>query len=296
VPFSRTQRDLKIGNLGSFGPDVVLQLQRAAVFLVHPEFILYSTAITQIMKQQNCESTNIKNKEAEYWDYWNTKTRSGVIDPNSYWGRLRTFAHQEVNSLPVVKPSVIEIGCGTGWLAEGLVGIGSYLGLDLSPKAIEEAQTRVPGARFLAADVLQWDPQGERFDVVLFIDALTSFRDQPLAIAKIFDLLQPGGYLVLASLNPFVFSRISWVGAPGEGQVRKWVTRSDLRAMLQSAGFRVVKFFTKMRAGDKGILRILNSPKLNRLAQIVIPEAWITSAMEGCGLGQFFIVVAQRPI
>jgi ubiquinone/menaquinone biosynthesis C-methylase UbiE len=247
------------------------------------------------MKTQSCESTNMKDKEAEYWDYWNTQTRSGVVDPNSYWGRLRALVYREIVSLHLVKPRVVEIGCGTGWIAEGLVGCGSYVGLDLSPKAIEEAQRRVPGAQFLAADVLRWDPQGERFDLVLFIDSLTSFRDQDLAVAKIFELLQPGGYLVLASLNPFVFSRISWVTPPAEGQVRKWLSKADLQAMLKRAGFRVVRFFTAMRAGDRGILRILNSRKLNRLAQMLIPEVWIRRAMEVCGLGQFFIVVARRP-
>jgi ubiquinone/menaquinone biosynthesis C-methylase UbiE len=247
------------------------------------------------MKRQNCESTNMKDKEAEYWDYWNTQTRSGVIDPNSYWGQIRALVYREVASLSLVKPQVIEIGCGTGWIAEGLVGCGSYLGLDLSPKAIEEAQTRVPGAQFLAADVLRWDPQGKRFDLVLFIDSLTSFRDQDLAVSKVFELLHPGGYLVLASLNPFVYSRMSSVAPLGEGQVRKWLSRADLQAMLKRAGFGVVKFFTAMRAGDRGILRILNSRKLNRLAQILIPEVWTRRAMEVCGLGQFFIVVAQRP-
>jgi SAM-dependent methyltransferase len=247
------------------------------------------------MKSQNCKSAHMEDKETEYWDYWNTKSRAGVLDPNSYWGRLRTSVYREIVSLPLVKPRVVEIGCGTGWLAEGLIGFGSYLGLDLSPKAIEEAQKRVPGAKFLAADVLRWDPQGERFDLVLFIDSLTSFRDQDLAVAKVFQLLQPGGYLVLASLNPFVFSRISWVTPPGEGQVRKWLSKADLRTMLRRAGLRIVRFFTVIRAGDRGILRILNSPKLNRVVETLIPEAWIRRVMEVCGLGQFLIVVAQRP-
>jgi ubiquinone/menaquinone biosynthesis C-methylase UbiE len=54
------------------------------------------------------------------------------------------LAHAE----PAVAKSVLEIGCGTGWLAEELLrdclpGVATYLGLELSPRMVELAQGRV---------------------------------------------------------------------------------------------------------------------------------------------------------
>lgn len=238
--------------------------------------------------------TVMEGQEKRYWDSWNTQRRSGVLERSSIPGQLGTVILREVASLGLEEPRIVEIGCGTGWLAEQLAGHSSYLGLDLSPKAIEEARARVPGARFSAADIHDWDVQDERFDLALMVDAISCFRDQDLAVRKVFQMVEPGGYLVLSTVNPFVYSRISWVGAPGEGQVRKWLTRSALHVLLERGGFQIVRSCTVMPAGDRGILRIFNARKLNRLVQFLIPETAIRRTKEFFGLGQYRIVVARR--
>jgi SAM-dependent methyltransferase len=235
-----------------------------------------------------------QNKETSFWDSWNTTHRSGVFDASSTPAQLGAAILREISSLGLTDLRVVEIGCGTGWFAERLVECGGYLGLDLSPKAIEEARRRFPGARFFAADFLSWNSQDELFNVALFVDSIAYFRDQNLAIARASELLDRDGYLVLSTVNPFVYSRMSWVGPPAEGQVRKWLSRAELHALLEAGGFRLLRSYTVMPAGDKGILRVLNTPKINRPAQVVIPAGWIKRAKELCGLGQYRIVVAQR--
>jgi SAM-dependent methyltransferase len=236
----------------------------------------------------------MEDKEIGYWDHWNTTHRSGVVDGNSTPGQLGAVILREISSLRLTNPRIVEIGCGTGWFAQRLVGYGGYLGFDLSPKAIEEAQRRVPGVRFLATDFLGWDSQGELFDVALLVDSIAYFHDQDLAVAKASAVLERHGYLVLSTVNPFVYSRISWVGPPAEGQVRKWLSRENLHALLERGGFNLLRSYTVMLAGDRGILRVLNSPILNRPARLVIPGACIRKAKEICGLGQYRIAVAQR--
>jgi SAM-dependent methyltransferase len=260
-------------------------------------FATNDKTITNMKEVTDIQKTGIidTEKEQKFWDYFAMKYRAGDIDPNSNIGRLAPLIGKEFSLLPVKNPRIVEIACSTGWLAQKVAGHGSsYLGLDISPQSIEIAQRRVPDARFVAVDFLKWDPQGERFDVALFIDSISSFRDQEAALAKVYEMLDRGGYLLLTNTNPVVYSRISWVWPVAEGQVRKWLSRARLEAMLKGAGFRLVKFYTALPDGDRGFLRILNSAKLNRLVGTVIPPAWIRKAKELCGLGQYFIVVAQR--
>lgn len=239
----------------------------------------------------------MKDKETSYWDYWNIRWRSESVESDSVAGRQGATVVTEVASLHLQKPSVIEIACATGWVAELMKGLfGSYLGLDISPKSIEvAAEKRIPGAQFVAADFLSWNLPSTRFDLALFVDSLTTFRDQQVAVAKVFELLAAGGYLILTSINPFVYSRRSTVAPVAEGQVRKWLSRTELRTLLERNGFRVLKFYTIAPEGDRGILSVVNSPRLNRLARLLIPEALIKRAKERCGLGGHFVVVAQRP-
>lgn len=236
------------------------------------------------------------NREISYWDGWNIQYRSGIIDEESTPGELGTVLLKELSSLSLRNPHlrVVEIGCGTGWMAERLGGCGSYLGLDLSPKSVEAAKSRVPGARFVATDFLGWDLPDERFDVALFVDSIAYLRDQDLAVAKALELVDRDGYLVLSTVNPFVYSKISWVGPPAEGQVRKWLSRTHLHTLLKRGGFRLLRSYTVMPAGDQGIFRVLNSRKLNRLAQLVVPKVWVRRAKELCGVGQYRIAVARR--
>jgi SAM-dependent methyltransferase len=235
---------------------------------------------------------NSRDKEIGYWDFWNMKSRSGALDPTAE--QVGEVISGEILSLNMPNPRFLEVGCGTGWMAERLVRRGGYLGLDLSPKAIEVAQKRVPGARFCIADFVTWDLKEERFDIVLFVDSIAYFADQSQVVSKAAQLLDHRGYLVLSTVNPFVYSRMSVVGPPAEGQVRKWLSRSALFDLLERGGFSLVRSYTVLPAGDRGILRVLNSRRLNLATQTLLPEIWIRRAKELCGLGQYRIAVARR--
>ncbi|MBV9673794.1 MAG: class I SAM-dependent methyltransferase [Verrucomicrobia bacterium] len=232
-------------------------------------------------------------KEIDFFDKWNRDYRSGEIDANSVTGRLGQAVLGEVSLLPLARRRIVEIGCGTGWLAGELIKLGAYLGLDLSPEAIRIALNRVPDARFVASDLFAWDFKGEQFNVGLLVDSISTFMDQNGCIAKIASILEDKGYFILTSVNPFVYSRMSWVKPPVEGQIRNWLKRPVLRDLLQCHSFEILKFHTILPAGDKGLLRYTNAPKLNRMLGRVFPTSWLVKAKELAGLGQYFIVVSR---
>src|SRR5208283_813990 len=82
-------------------------------------------------------------------DYWNATHRSGHFEEMDPEVRARGEKIVEVlASLPVRQPSILEAGCGTGWLTEKLVSFGPTTAIDLSPGAIEIAKRRGLDAHF----------------------------------------------------------------------------------------------------------------------------------------------------
>jgi putative AdoMet-dependent methyltransferase len=103
--------------------------------------------------------------------------------------------------------SVLDVGCGTGNLSLLFALAGcSVTGVDFSPAMLERARQRVPGARFLALDLLgSWNPiAGQRFDVVASAYVFHEF-DLEIRLSIIARLveehLKPGGRVVVADLS-----------------------------------------------------------------------------------------------
>ena len=61
--------------------------------------------------------------------------------------------------------SLLELGCGTGSVMEGLVSIPRLVGLDASAEMLSAATVKVPSAEFLLGDMTDFD-LGTTFDVV----------------------------------------------------------------------------------------------------------------------------------
>ena len=239
-----------------------------------------------------CENTIMKTKEELYWEHWNAICRKNSISGSAAnVGRAVLDAFNNFQLPP--KPRILEVACGTGWLAHHLVDRGEYVGLDLAPSAIEIARERLPSAHFEAADFHSWTPPAEKFDAIICIDAIAVFRDQDGVIEKFAKLLNPGGQIVLTTVNPFVYARIRWVKPPVEGQARHWLKKGELHALLERHGFVVEKSWSLLPDGDMGMLRLVNGTKINKAVSIVIPQAKLERLKERVGLGQFRLVVAR---
>ena len=144
--------------------------------------------------------------QPESWspDRWTDAYQAGTLD---YYGRLdergrysvvvgylRWFGEQTGRP-----PSVLDVGCGTGLLRERVADaeVGDYVGLDLSPAAIEVAQGRGhPRTRYLVADAMaaEVDP----VDVVVVNEVLYYAADPTAFLARMEDRLVPGGLVVVS--------------------------------------------------------------------------------------------------
>ena len=233
------------------------------------------------------------SKESQHWDFWNEKYRTGDLKQDRLFTATRNAVVRELERFKIMRGRIIEVACGTGRIGQILAGKYFYVGVDLSPAAIEIARQNIPQATFVNADFLQWKA-GESFENALFIDAIACFRDQPLAMQKVNALLPEGGNLILTTINPFVYKRMSWIGPPAEGQARNWLSGRKLHQLLRESHFRIQRSYTIVPLGDSGVLRWINAGKINRLLSYLIPASWITRFKETIGLGAVRVVVAQK--
>jgi 2-polyprenyl-6-hydroxyphenyl methylase/3-demethylubiquinone-9 3-methyltransferase len=150
---------------------------------------------------------------------------------------------------------ILDIGCGAGLAAEALARNGhDVLGIDAAGEAIEAAQAHAAGQNLtltyrscLAEDLVA---EGATFPAITCLEVIEHVPDPAGFLRVLAQLLQPGGLLVLSTLNR---TRRSWltakVGAEyvlrmlpvGTHDWKAFITPAELAAMLRAAGLRVGK-------------------------------------------------------
>jgi 2-polyprenyl-3-methyl-5-hydroxy-6-metoxy-1,4-benzoquinol methylase len=241
--------------------------------------------------------------ERSWWDFWNRSYRT-KDNNDAVSSELFERAAAVVNEITQTDGGrVLEVACGAGGLSR-LLAYSTYHGLDLSPAAVEIACEKAKdlgqlrGAsrpRYEAADFHVWPLQPDPFDVVVCVDAIVCFRDQRLAMRKMAQCLRPEGRLLLTAINSFVYNRIRRTPTTRlqNGPVSHWLSRRELHELVKSAGFTIERMWTIMPRGNRGILRVINSHKLNH-AFGPRCAAFLQRLKERVGLGQYHVIIARK--
>lgn len=255
------------------------------------------------MKPPQTTDQTREQDERVWWDLWNRTHRAGD-DAGETASELFSRTAAVINGFTKAGDfRLLEIGCGGGSLSR-LLSYSTYHGLDISPAAIDiarekaQATGRPAGAAFPtyeAADFHDWPLPPDPFDMAVCVDAVAYFRDQPFALRKMAESLRSSGMLVLTTINPFVYHRIRRTqNAPlQEGAVSRWLSRSELHAFIEDAGFTIERSFSLMPRGNGGMLRLINARRVNR-AFGPRSSAALRRMKEKVGLGQYRLVVARK--
>jgi 2-polyprenyl-3-methyl-5-hydroxy-6-metoxy-1,4-benzoquinol methylase len=234
------------------------------------------------------------NTQVEFWNRWNAEGREKAIAQVSVdqrevvVGWLETMGRRDLR--------VLEVGCGAGWLCDSLTRYGSLTATDLSNHVLQRAAKRLPDVRFIAGDFMSLDFDSSGYDVIVSLEVLSHVADQPAFIKKISSLLRPGGLLMLATQNRPQLERND-IPNPKPGQIRLWVDRDEL-ADLVGAELEMRSLFSITPQCNRGVLRIINSPKLHHaLAAVGLGQLGraIKRSQENLWLGWTLMCLAQKP-
>lgn len=81
--------------------------------------------------------------------------------------------------------TLLEIGCGEGHQTEYLGSLcESLYGFDVSKTAINRARQRCPEARLSVADIFSYQPEIEKYDLVVACEVLYYIKDIPAALER----------------------------------------------------------------------------------------------------------------
>ena len=116
---------------------------------------------------------------------------------------------------------LLDLGCGTGALAERVLGVapGAHLTcVDLSPRMAEAARARLAGrAEVLLGDAERLPFHDAGFDAAWCNDSFHHYPDPERAAFQAWRVLAPGGALVIGD---------AWQPAPARAVMNAWLPRS----------------------------------------------------------------------
>ncbi|MCG8670976.1 MAG: class I SAM-dependent methyltransferase [Pseudomonadales bacterium] len=207
------------------------------------------------------------HKNAEPW--------IGAIANNEIATRTSVTNQAIVNGIMKHKPStVLDVGCGEGWLAVQLENLGvKVTGVDVVPELIERAQAQARGT-FLVMSYqdLAKNKLPQCFDVVVCNFSLFGENSVESLLATVPSLLNPGGSLVIQTLPPSVaglgedesgWCQGSWQGfSDAFSDPAPWYCRSQKSwlALLNRQEFSMVEFEeTKSKDSDSAVSLLITA-------------------------------------
>jgi 2-polyprenyl-3-methyl-5-hydroxy-6-metoxy-1,4-benzoquinol methylase len=201
-----------------------------------------------------------------------------------------------VRSLALPSPRILDLGCGRGWFTDRLAQFGEATGFDLSDEAIAAARAEFPHVQFIAGNVYDAPLPAECFDLVVSQEVVAHVEDQSGYVDRAADVLKPGGYLIISTGNKFVIDHLGSQRFPAQPShhIARQLNIRGLRNLLRGR-FQVLRANTIIaNVGDGGVLRFVNSYRLNALVGRVIPRRYLDAVKAWARLGYQLIAVARR--
>jgi SAM-dependent methyltransferase len=230
-------------------------------------------------------------EQQQFWDDWNRSWRfRGDLD--YFMHRQQQVALDTARRVQLQNGKILDVGCGTGWLGNALTEFGRVTGTDLSPESIREGQKRHPAVELLAGDFLTLGLQGP-FDFIVSADALAHFYDQSAFMARVAELLRPGGTFLLMTQNQFVWDRRSKYKTAGDGYIQRWPSLPQLRSML-APRFSIEFESSLVPGGDQGVLWWVENRYVRGIIGRLIGRKRWESLLESAKLGRELVVVARK--
>jgi SAM-dependent methyltransferase len=233
-------------------------------------------------------------------------------EPTSFWFRSRNRLVVELVRRHFSQArSLLEIGCGTGFVLAGIheaMPDVRLVGSDLHPAGLAFAAQRVPGAELYQMDARRI-PFDSEFDVVIALDVLEHIEQDDRVLAELLKALRPGGVAIIAvPQHPWL-----WNAGDDFSHHKRRYRRPDLQAKLRHAGFELLQttsfvslllpFMALSRAAQRGRRaydpsREFQIPRpLDRGFEVLLEtDRWLIRRGFSLPAGGSLVAVARKPL
>jgi SAM-dependent methyltransferase len=162
------------------------------------------------------------------------------LEEDSFWFRARNrLILESLKSEFPGAESLLEIGCGTGYVLNGISAARPEIeltGADLYVEGLRHAQRRVPSAQVVQCDAERL-PFEDTFDVVAAFDVLEHVDDDVGVLGCLRRAVRAGGGLILT------VPQHRWLWSPADDFAfhRRRYVRRELISKVRGAGFEPVR-------------------------------------------------------
>lgn len=146
----------------------------------------------------------------------------------------------------------LDIGCGTGVTTTKLAGgVSTMTAVDTSPEMLQKARQKAERERaeninFIRGDMFMEELKPGTFDAVMIFNVLLYVPEQAAAMRRLYGLLKPGGYLMVAcDCLKYSFTKEAlrkWYRShTGKMPFVEFYTPRSLKRLVGSSGFEIVE-------------------------------------------------------
>lgn len=167
--------------------------------------------------------------------------------------------------------TILDLGCGRGWMAPYLTKWGSVTGIDFSPTGLAFARSRYAGSgRFLLADAnlpRLGLPHDASFDVVICSEVIEHVVEPVHLLGQISELLMPDGWCIVTTPNGRFWPQFGQDPRFRDSlqPVENWLTPRRCARLFAAAGFAVLRHHGFPDPGYQPVAnRALRHPLLGR--------------------------------
>ncbi|HEX7681653.1 MAG TPA: class I SAM-dependent methyltransferase, partial [Thermoanaerobaculia bacterium] len=190
---------------------------------------------------------------------------------------------------------VLEIGVGDGSFGDAAAREFEYVGIDRAAAAARAARAR--GLDVYCSTVPNFVNTGPAFDAIVLFHVFENMADPHDALARMKDLLKPGGVLLLSTFDTeglvYLVTERRWMTQNFRSHLILY-SRSALIELLEHSGFEIVSIGAELAYRDHRFLRhsvAMRWPGLTPLVRMllkVLPDPLLVSS------GSIRIVAKRR--
>jgi len=206
---------------------------------------------------------------------------AAVEDRHFWFGARARLIAEELRAVlgPLSGRSVVDIGCGTGFVLAVLEQAGMVsTGCDMHESALDYARRRTVGALFLADAS---DLPSSQFDAALLCDVIEHAEDDLELLRTAKRTVRPGGVvLVTVPAQQWLWTSIDEIS----GHKRRY-SLNQLSAVMKQAGLSSVKgsYFNRLLLPAQALRKLrlvgVKDPKDIREVATTLPPRWLNQTM-----------------
>ncbi|WP_323788712.1 class I SAM-dependent methyltransferase [Psychroserpens sp.] len=197
----------------------------------------------------------IENQIEFYDNYWSERK---LLNNLKLRRAVKILDYFIVVKRAIKTPRIIELGCGDGRFTSFIGEFGNADGIELSKKAVEEANQLYPHVNYFHGNVIDFPLQESIYDVVISQEVIEHIEEQQQYIDVCHKALKPGGYLILTTPNKRVLDHLeggNWSNQP----IEKVLDPRTLKALIKTK-FEIIDYDSIIpNFGRLGYFKIVNN-------------------------------------